>query len=75
MSFFKMYEEPSGIFGEFNQVKSIAEIDGSTEGMVDPDTITISLIDDATVPLVLANPHGPLHPFCTVEDLRREHSS
>ena len=75
MPFFKMYEEPSGIFGEFSQVKSITEIDENTEGVVEPDTITISPSAAKAAPPGLVNPDGPLRPFRTVDDLRREYSS
>tara|TARA_R110002003_G_scaffold214_6_gene16056 strand:+ start:5218 stop:5604 length:387 start_codon:yes stop_codon:yes gene_type:complete len=37
--FFKVYEEPSGVFGDFTKVKSIAEIDKRDETDVNPPVI------------------------------------
>jgi hypothetical protein len=36
MPFFDMYEEPSGISGDFSMVKSVAQIDGIEEKSVKP---------------------------------------
>jgi hypothetical protein len=67
--FFKMYEEPSGIFGNFSAVKSIAELDKKEEDTVKPKTVPIS----SSVGLI--NPYGPLREFRTVRDLKREYES
>jgi hypothetical protein len=40
--FFKVYEEPSGVFGDFTKVKSIAEIDKRDEADVNPPVIHLA---------------------------------
>jgi len=42
LPFFKIYEEPSGISGDFSQVKSVARVCDSVEEIVTPDTIDIT---------------------------------
>lgn len=39
LPFFQFYEEPSGIFGDFGMVKSVAQIGGYTEEEVEPDVV------------------------------------
>lgn len=39
--FFAMYEEPSGVFGEFSLVKSVAQIDKVNEEEVEPSVVQI----------------------------------
>ena len=36
LPFYAMYEEPSGVSGDFSMVKSVAQIDGVKDGMVKP---------------------------------------
>jgi hypothetical protein len=72
--FFKIYEEPSGISGQFSQVKPIAKIDGSTEGMVKPAIVEIGPSAAAPIPRGQINPLGPLRSFRTVSDLKKEYS-
>jgi hypothetical protein len=67
--FFKMYEEPSGISGNFGAVKSIAEIDKKKEDTVNPEIVSISSRGG------LLNPLGPLREFRTVRDLKREYEN
>lgn len=66
--FFKMYEESSGISGDFGAVKSVAEIDKKAEASVNPSLVNI------TSRVGLTNPWGPLRPFRTVKDLKDEYS-
>jgi len=63
-----MYEEPSGIHGNFNAVKSVAAIDKTKEKGVEPRTARISSSDGIT------NPNGPLSRFRTARDLENEYS-
>ena len=67
--FFKMYEEPSSIYGDFGVVKSVAEIDKKKEVAVNPSIVNIAGRADLT------NPCGPLRPFRTVKNLKDEYSS
>ncbi|KAI0381386.1 hypothetical protein F5Y04DRAFT_288960 [Hypomontagnella monticulosa] len=89
LPFFKMYEEPSTVSGNFDAVKSINEIEQNrgiaqaSESSVHPRLITLNerghgitipslntlLIHD---PDSLMNPDGPLLPFRTVQDLKRD---
>ena len=71
LPFFKMYEELSGISGNFNMVKSVAEIDENVQDGVTPKVVDIgSTVEQAPVDLV--NPNGPLRDFRTVRDLEKE---
>jgi hypothetical protein len=78
--FFKMYEEPSGISGDFSLVKSVGEIDNIKDKVVKPNTVVIGHRgghERAAPPppaTGLANPNGPLREFRTVHHLKREYS-
>lgn len=71
LPFYKLCEEPSGIFGDFSLVKSIAQINGEMEQIVTPDTVEISSMT-AQRPVGLTNPNGPLRELRTLRDLMRE---
>ncbi|KAF2128768.1 integral membrane protein [Dothidotthia symphoricarpi CBS 119687] len=79
LPFFKMYEEPSGISGDFGLVKSVAQIDETEEEEVKPNVIFIGhgdgrKADSDPVPTVgLTNPNGPLREFRTLCDLVKEY--
>jgi hypothetical protein len=62
-----MYEEPSGVFGNFSAVKSVAELDKKEEVAINPKVVSISS------PIGLINPYGPLRKFRTVRDLEKEY--
>jgi hypothetical protein len=66
--FFKMYEEPSGVSGNFSLVKSIAEIDENMDNVVTPRPVIIG----SSVSTGFANPQGPFREFRTVTDLEEE---
>ncbi|KAI1413445.1 hypothetical protein F5Y13DRAFT_189352 [Hypoxylon sp. FL1857] len=78
--FFKMYEEPSTVAGDFDAIKSVNEIDqkrGVVQGyeapvyprlITIPNRTTLSIHD----PDALMNPDGPLQPFRTVADIENE---
>lgn len=70
--FFDMYEEPSGISGDFGKVESIGQIDKKNDGVVTPKVVKIGT-QAAQVPVGLTNPNGPLRDFRTVGDLEREY--
>ncbi|EUC42825.1 hypothetical protein COCMIDRAFT_39180 [Bipolaris oryzae ATCC 44560] len=71
LPFYKLYEEPSGISGDFSLFKSVAQINGETEEVITPDTVEINNM--ATQQLVgLTNPNGPLREFRTLRDLVKE---
>jgi len=73
--FFKMYEEPSGISGDFSLVKSVGEIDGIEDEVVKPNTVIIGQRGgrNRTAPATgLVNPNGPLREFRTMRDLEEE---
>ncbi|KAF1945565.1 integral membrane protein [Clathrospora elynae] len=74
LSFFKLSEELSGISGDFNMVNSIAEIDKSTDGVVEPRVFNIGS-DVAFIPTGLINLNGPLRDFRTAQDLKEQYSS
>ncbi|KAH6642766.1 integral membrane protein [Boeremia exigua] len=67
LPFFKLYEEPSAVHGNFASVKSIAQIDQSEDAHVTPRTVDIN-----KAPVGIINPHGPLRPFRTAADLKNE---
>jgi hypothetical protein len=72
--FFKMYEEPTGVAGDFSKVKSVAEIDQRTDGPVVPRVVDLGHGDGRVkgeVNVGLANPNGPLRSFRTVADLEK----
>jgi hypothetical protein len=62
-----MYEEPSGIHGDFGMVRSVAELGRSSNSVVKPEIVPISRNE-------FTNPNGPLRPFRTVRDLEKEFS-
>lgn len=66
--FYKMYEEPTGIHGDFSKVKSVAELNKSKEATIHPRAVLIKS------PVGLTNPNGPLLPFRTARDLMKEYS-
>jgi hypothetical protein len=66
--FFKMYEEPPGIFGNFGAVKSVAEIEKSKEGAIIPTRIV-----PISPSLGLENPNGPLREFRTAKELVKKY--
>jgi len=70
--FFMMYEEPSGISGNFSMVKSVRQIDGKKDEVVIPKVVEIGT-QAAQIPVGLTNPNGPLRKFRTVGDLKKEH--
>lgn len=67
MPVFKFYEEPSTILGNFDKVKSIAQIDEDEDMEVKPRAVAIN-----RPPVGLANPYGPLREFRTVADLKKQ---
>jgi ubiquitin len=76
LPFFEMYEEPSGISGDFGLVKSVGEIDDTLDALVKPKVVTIgeggkgkSASGDESG---LVNTNGPLREFRTVGDLLDE---
>jgi hypothetical protein len=64
--FFEMYEEPSGIHGDFGLVKSVAQLDISKDAVVEPRVVKMGR------PVGLTNPEGPMQKFRTVRDLENE---
>ncbi|KAF1952077.1 integral membrane protein [Byssothecium circinans] len=70
--FFNLYEEPSGVSGEFSIVKSVAEMTGIKEEYVEPEVVSIGRSRAAVEGLI--NSNGPLRAFRTVSDLEKEHS-
>jgi len=69
--FFKVYEEPSGISGDFSLVKSVGEIDNTVDKAVEPDTVVLGQGDGRkNTPTGLANPMGPLKELRTARDLK-----
>lgn len=66
LPFFKLYEEPSGVSGDFSLVKSVGEIDGVQDKKVEPMVVGIS--NSAG----MFNLNGPLREFRTVADLQKE---
>ncbi|KAF2006172.1 integral membrane protein [Amniculicola lignicola CBS 123094] len=71
LPFFDLYAEPTGIVGDFSNVKSVAEIDEANENEVYPPVLPIG---HHVPPIGLLNPNGPLRPFRTVKDLEVEYS-
>ncbi|KAF2502698.1 integral membrane protein [Lophium mytilinum] len=73
LPFFSLEEAPSGLAGELNSVKSVAEIDGKKEKDIHPETIAIiPRSAGTTVEIGLTNPGGPMLPFRTREHLEDE---
>lgn len=77
LPFFFMEEEPSGVSGDFDVVKSIAEIEGEAEEKIHskmkaPADGRRRTIPDRQVPL--ANPAGPLRKFRTCAELEKQFS-
>ncbi|KAF2031589.1 hypothetical protein EK21DRAFT_99541 [Setomelanomma holmii] len=77
LPFVKLYEEPSGISGDFSMVKSIGEIEGKADNKVEPKVLHIGGGDTresaVTAPVGLINPNGPLREFRTKGDLEKEY--
>ncbi|KAH8712150.1 hypothetical protein GQ44DRAFT_776175 [Phaeosphaeriaceae sp. PMI808] len=76
--FFKMYEEPSGVFGDFSLVKSIGQIDKKVDEKVQPRVIVLKDRNEQgkaniPTPAGLINHDGPLRPLRTVRDLEEEY--
>jgi hypothetical protein len=71
MPFYKVYEEPSDISGNFNMVKSIGQIDKNTDGLVTRAVVTLGA-GDRRVAGGLIDLNGPLREFRTVRDLEKE---
>lgn len=69
LPFFKLYEEPSGIHGDFGLVKSVAQIDGKSDAETKPRTVIIANGHDS---VGIGNPKGPFREFRTVADLEKE---
>jgi hypothetical protein len=73
--FFDIYEEPSGVSGDFSMVKSVGQIDKNQDDEITPGVVTLGAGGSTTLPIRLTNPNGPLCEFRTVRDLRKEYSS
>lgn len=67
--FFKLYEEHSNVHGNFSAVKSVAQIDKSHDSEIRPNTVAINR------DIGLTNPDGPLLPFRTLVDLKKQMKS
>lgn len=72
--FFQMYEEPSGISGDFSMVKSVAHINGDKEDVVTSRVVEIEDTAKKQPVGLILNPDGPLREFRTVADLAKEYS-
>ncbi|KAF2464590.1 uncharacterized protein BDR25DRAFT_271593 [Lindgomyces ingoldianus] len=76
--FFAIYEEPSGISGDFSLVQSVAQIDKEDdEEEAQPNVVPILSRSDGSVAMKspsdsIVNPAGPLREFRTVADLQKE---
>jgi ubiquitin len=71
MPFYKVYEEPSGISGDFEMIRSIGQIDEDMDGVVTPAVVTLGAGDGRVVG-GLVDLNGPLREFRTVRDLEKE---
>jgi hypothetical protein len=73
LPFFKLYEETlSGISGDFGMVKSVAQIDKEADEEVQPAVVGIGGHGKAAKDIGLINPDGPMRPFRTVDDIKKE---
>ncbi|KAF2118753.1 integral membrane protein [Lophiotrema nucula] len=78
LPFFKLYEEPSGISGDFSLVKSVAQIDGVKNEEVKPKVKAISKKRDrdgnlaASKSAGITNAKGMLREFRNLTDLEKE---
>jgi hypothetical protein len=72
LPFFKMYEELSGVSGNFSMVKSVAEIDHNVEEVVTPRVVDV-VSTVAQAPFGLLNPNSPLRDFRSAIDLKKEY--
>ncbi|KAF2865627.1 integral membrane protein [Massariosphaeria phaeospora] len=77
LPFYSFYEEPSGIYGDFSMVKSVAQIDGEEEEHVKPKVVQLrhgNSRNTGAVPVQvgLTNPNGPLREFRTIHDLEKQ---
>jgi hypothetical protein len=73
--FFKVYEEPTGVSGDFSEIESVAEIDQRTDEPVVPRVVDLGRGDsrvESGLDGGLAHPNGPLCSFRTVADLEKE---
>lgn len=73
--FFKMYEEPTDVAGEFGKVKSVAEMDGvEEEGLRDLAVVDMGNADEivAARSKGFYNPAGPLRPFVSLREMEDE---
>jgi hypothetical protein len=71
MPFYKVYEEPSGVSGDFGKVKSVGQIDNNTDEVVTPTVVTLGA-GDGRITGGLIDPDGPLREFRTLRDLEME---
>jgi len=71
LPFYKLYEELSGISGNFNIFKSIAQINGKMDQIVTTRTIQING-KTAQQPVGLANTSWPFREFPTFHDLVKD---
>lgn len=75
--FFTMYEEPSTVAGEFSIVKSVGQIDGSSDPSIAPRLVditkkTTSMTLQNKNPCVgFFNPSGPVLVFKSLEELEK----
>ncbi|KAH7066018.1 integral membrane protein [Paraphoma chrysanthemicola] len=80
LPFFKMYEEPSGIAGDFGLVKSVGQINAETDQNVEPKILALGKGDGRNGSngvaggVGLTNPKGPMREFRTARDLEKEYS-
>ncbi|KAA8620414.1 integral membrane protein [Pyrenophora tritici-repentis] len=72
LPFYDLYEEQSGISGDFSMIKSIGQIDHKEDDTATPKIVKIG--EQATQLRVgLTNPNGPLRGFRTASDLKKEY--
>ena len=79
--FFKLYEEPSDVKGDFSKVKSVAEIDNKDEEDIDVPIKTVKLNDSPaystdndlfSVSGNIVNPAGPFTKFRHISEIEAE---
>lgn len=70
--FFAMYAEPSGVYGDFNGVKSVRQIEGTTDEHIIPHTVAIGRRGIGSLEAHLHNLNGSLRVFRTADDLKQE---
>jgi hypothetical protein len=64
--YYSVFEEPSGIHGNFGRVKSVGQIKGHEKAGPNPP------VCDAGLVLLVANPRGQYQAFRTVADIENE---